>query len=107
MQQGKQSTEDPLKPRWPWEVVRARQRNFDPANPLRYSHNLRLATSVLILAVLLTLFVNPARTVETDMLADVEAAKVSGFPQLPPPYASPERIAEFVDEWNLDASGSP
>ena len=41
------------------------------------------------------------------MLAEVRAAKDSGFPQLPPPYASPKRIADFVDEWNLVEPGSP
>ncbi|MCH7624066.1 MAG: flagellar basal body-associated FliL family protein [Nitrospinae bacterium] len=54
MQQNPKPPADPLKPRWPWEVVRTRKPNFDPANPLRYSHNLRLALSVLALAVLLT-----------------------------------------------------
>lgn len=107
MQQGRQPPEDPLKPRRPWEVVRARRPKFDPANPVRYSHTLRLAFLVLVLAVAITLFTIPARTVETEMLADVRAAKQSGFPQLPPPYASPERMADFVDEWNLNAPGSP
>ncbi|MCH7969600.1 MAG: DUF4328 domain-containing protein [Chloroflexi bacterium] len=41
------------------------------------------------------------------MLAEVDVAKQSGFPQLPPPYASSKRIADFIDEWNLNAPGSP
>ena len=107
MRQDKQTPDDPLKPRWPWEVVRTRIPEFDPANPLRYAHGLRLAVFLIVLVIAVVLLVFPARTVEAEMLVDVEAAKQSGFPQLPPEYASPERITDFIDEWNLRGPGSP
>ncbi len=107
MQQGTQPPGDPLKPRWPWEVVRARRTKFDPINEFRYAHTLWLAISVLVLAVLITLLVNPARAVETEMHADVETAKDAGFPQLPPGYATPKQIARFITDWNLSRPGSP
>ena len=86
--------------RWPWSVVRTR-RSYDPANPIRYQHTIKLAISALALAVLLTVFTVPARTIEIDMSAEVEASKLAGFPQLPPGFASDKRINEFIQEWGV------
>ena len=106
MQPGRLPAGDPPQPRRPWEVFRAR-RDHHPSNPLRYAHTIRFAVSVAILAVLITVIVVPARSVETEMHADVAAAKRSGFPQLPPKYGTAEQIDKFIDEWNLDERGSP
>ena len=53
------------------------------------------------------MIVVPARKVETDMRKDVETAKLAGFPQLPPEFATPEDISAFIYEWNLIGPDEP
>jgi len=86
--------------------VRSKQVN-DPANPIRYGHTFKLAVSILALAIVIAVAVIPARAVEIEMLADVEAAKLDGFPQLPSAYAFGDQIDQFIDDWNLTEPGSP
>lgn len=59
------------------------------------------------IAILLTVIVVPARELETVMRTDVEAARLAGFPQLPPAYATGDEITEFIEEWDLTGPGAP
>lgn len=99
-------TGDPKKPTWPWDVFRAGD-GIAPANDVRYEHTTRLVLFLFVVTVFVGVLAGPARSVETEMMVEVRDAKAAGFPQLPPGHASSARIAEFVDEWNLNAPGSP
>lgn len=97
---------DELKAISAWDVLRAR-RAPHPPNPLRYAHSFWFAIAVLVLAIALTISVFPARTVESDMLADARQAKLDGFPDLPPGDASDKEINDWIDEWNFIPLASP
>ena len=94
------------RPRRPWDVFKS-QSGPHPSNPLRYAHTLWFAVSVAAAAVLVTVLVFPARSVETEMRVSVDEARQIGFPDLPPGYASPEQILVFMSEWGLVGADSP
>ncbi len=82
-----------------WDVFRAR-RAPHPPNPLRYKHSIWLGLGVLLAAIALTASIIPARSIESEMRSDTEAAKLEGFPDLPPGNATDRQIQNFITEWS-------
>ena len=82
-----------------WDVLRAR-RSPHPPNPLRYKHSIWLGLGVLFAAIALIASIFPARSIESEMRSDTEAARLEGFPDLPPGYATDRQIQDFITEWS-------